>query len=193
MGKGDDFPASDFWDFSLEVYGRPAVAPACLALQERLGADVNMLLLCCWVGARGSGVVETAELEHALAVVQPWQDQVVARLRQVRRRLKAMSTPAPQGTVEAVRRRIAAVEIDAEHVEQLMIAAVVARAPDAGRPAARRLADAAENLKRFLAALGVAADAADVADLAALLAGAFPALDPAEVEARLNATLCGGG
>ena len=49
------FPPTPFWDFSLAVYGRPGVAPACLALQQRHGADVNLLLFCAWFGAAHRG------------------------------------------------------------------------------------------------------------------------------------------
>ena len=192
MAKGD-FPASEFWDFSLATYGRPGVASACIALQDRRGADVNLLLLCCWLGASGRGRVEADELDRALAVSRPWQEAVVAPLRRLRRRLKSRPAAAPGASVEAVRRGIAAAEIDAEHAEQLMIAAAVPRAPKNDRPASRRLADAAENVARYLAALGVAAAAADRADLATLLAGAFPALDRAEAAAHLTTTLCGRG
>lgn len=39
-----------FWRFSLAVYAAPGVADECLALQERCGIDVNILLFCAWVG-----------------------------------------------------------------------------------------------------------------------------------------------
>jgi uncharacterized protein (TIGR02444 family) len=39
-----------FWDFSVRTYGRPGVAEACLALQNRDGADVNMLMFAAWYG-----------------------------------------------------------------------------------------------------------------------------------------------
>ncbi len=42
----------DFWDFSLAIYRQPGVPEECLALQERLGADVNLLLLCAYLGAK---------------------------------------------------------------------------------------------------------------------------------------------
>ena len=45
-----DLPSSRFWDFSLEIYAKPGVAQACLALQDECGADVNLLLFCCWAG-----------------------------------------------------------------------------------------------------------------------------------------------
>ncbi|MCH8922491.1 MAG: DUF2390 domain-containing protein [Planctomycetes bacterium] len=40
---GDDgFPASEFWDFTIAHYGRAGLSAAVIALQDRLGADVNM-------------------------------------------------------------------------------------------------------------------------------------------------------
>jgi uncharacterized protein (TIGR02444 family) len=41
-----------FWRFSLAVYASDGVARECLALQEALKADVNLLLFCAWMGAR---------------------------------------------------------------------------------------------------------------------------------------------
>ncbi|MFQ5959052.1 MAG: TIGR02444 family protein, partial [Alphaproteobacteria bacterium] len=165
------------------------------ALQDRHGIDVNMLLFCCWAGASGYGTLDEDDFSRALAVARPWQEEIIAPLRQVRERLKAASPEAPEKTAEAVRQRVAAAEIDAEHVEQLMIAAMLTRAPGAERSSADDLGDAAVNLDRYLSAvadLGDVADAADLADLAAVLAGAFPTVDRAAVEARLAATLCGG-
>ena len=50
-----------FWDFSLKFYDQKNVATSCLALQEDVGADVNLLLYCCWVASQGAVVIETAE------------------------------------------------------------------------------------------------------------------------------------
>ena len=54
--------AASFWAFSLEFYARPGVAEACLALQDRHGLDVNILLLCCWLGWSGRGRLSPADL-----------------------------------------------------------------------------------------------------------------------------------
>ncbi len=185
----DDFPASEFWDFSLATYGRPGVAPGCLSLQDRRGVDVNIAMLCCWIGASGRGHLEAGDLEAILAVAKPWHDAVVVPLRGLRRHLKTRPAPPPEATVEAVRRRIATAELAAEHAEQLMIAAAVARVPDGARTAARRLADAVASLERYVTAIGVVTDAADRADLVALLAGAFPELDRADVEQTVIVTI----
>ncbi len=182
----DDFPASEFWDFSIATYGRPDVAPACLALQDRHGVDVNVLLLCCWTGASGRGRLDADDIRTTLAVARPWHDRVVVPLRGLRRDLKPPPAGTPPAAVEAVRRRIATAELAAEHAEQLMIAATVSRIPNDGRPATGRVADAAASVMTYLAAIGVADDAADRADLAAVLAGAFPDLDQAVVAAQLE-------
>ena len=47
------WPQCAFWDYSLKTYNRPHVGKACLRLQEEAGADVNLVLLCLWLAARG--------------------------------------------------------------------------------------------------------------------------------------------
>src|SRR5262249_40267230 len=56
-----DLQTLNFWNFSLKVYGRPGVAAACIALQDGLGLDVNLLLYCCWHG-RARRRLEAADL-----------------------------------------------------------------------------------------------------------------------------------
>ncbi len=171
---GDDgFPASEFWDFTIAHYGRAGLSPAVIALQDRLGVDVNMLLLCCWAGSTGRGALAADDIESALAVARPWQAEVVEPLRTVRRHLKPPPAAAPDRPAEALRRRILGCEIDGEHVAQLMMEATVIRAPDAGRAAGDRLADTAAGLGQYFAALGAAVGDADRADLAALLGAVF--------------------
>src|SRR5947209_1662319 len=40
-----------FWRFSLALYARPGIAEALIALQERAGYDVNLVLFALWAGA----------------------------------------------------------------------------------------------------------------------------------------------
>ena len=82
----------NFWSFSLQVYGKPGVAEACIALQDGLGLDVNLLLYCCWHG-RAHRKLDEAALRHAMAAVEGWQREVVQPLRAVRRRLKSGVPP----------------------------------------------------------------------------------------------------
>ncbi|HLI13540.1 MAG TPA: TIGR02444 family protein [Alphaproteobacteria bacterium] len=170
------FPSCEFWDYSLELYGREGVAAACLALQERRGADVNLLLFCCWHGASGRGSIDGAALERAQKLVGSWHGEVVRGLRAVRTRLKREPGPAPVELAASLRKRIGAVEIEAEHIEQLLLFSLAAPAAAAPQPSAIRAGHVAGNMRRYLEALAGAVDEADRDALAAVLAGAFPEL-----------------
>ena len=182
----DGFPASEFWEFTIAHYGREGLSPAVIALQDRLGVDVNMLLLCCWAGSTGRGPLAAVDIDRALAVARPWQAEVVERLRAARRHLKPPPAAAPEGPAEALRRRILGCEIDGEHVAQLMMEATVTRAPDAGRAVGDRLAETAGGLGLYLAALGIVVGAADRVDLATLLGAVFEDVDADAVAAAIN-------
>src|SRR3954451_355651 len=75
-----------FWRFSLALYARPGVAEALIALQDRAGLDVNLILFGLWAGARhgrnleGEGFAAAAE---AVAVASG----VVRDIRALRRQL----------------------------------------------------------------------------------------------------------
>ena len=122
------FPDHPFWDFSLAAYGGDGVADACIALQEAHGADVNILLFCAWAGCNGVRLDRT-RIEAACSAVAAWHGEVVRPLRAVRRRLKsAVDGRAPADPQSAdlqsdLRARVQQIEIDAEHIEQLRLAA----------------------------------------------------------------------
>lgn len=109
--------AGAFWAWSLEIYARPGIAEACLALQDQRGVDVNLLLLGLWLATRG----RTLPPETAAAVADEaatWQREVVRPLRGVRRSLKGrQGDPA----VAALRREVAAVELAAERLAQIAL------------------------------------------------------------------------
>ena len=108
-------PPNPFWDYALALYAAPGVEQACIGLQDRRGADVNLLLFCCWAGHR-SQFLSAAELDRMLAASQAWQAQVVGPLRQVRRDLKQGDWASP--AVAALREEIKALERQAERIEQ---------------------------------------------------------------------------
>ncbi len=139
------------WRFSLGLYRRGGVEQACLGLQEACGADVNLLLFCCWMGARGRPLNKRS-LRRAIAATKPWQEEVVQPLRRARRALKKSSVALPEPWRIHLRRNVFCLELDAEYVEQLLLARLAARIPP---PARRRdpLA-AAANLERYLSLLG---------------------------------------
>jgi len=176
-----DFPRHDFWDFSLRIYGRDGVAEACLGLQERHGADVNVVLFGLWLGASGRGALLEAELGQVLGAVEVWQARAVRHLRALRRWLKGDLGPAPRELGAQLREAVAGLELDAEHIEQLMLAGALARVPQPGLEAAARAAHAAASLAAYLAALEASPNQSDRHAAALLLGAAFPELAAAEL------------
>jgi len=162
-------PADAFWRYSLALYGAPGVASACLALQERHGVDVNLLLLCCWLGSRGIRLDQRA-VGRLLGAAKPWHDHAVRPLRAVRQRLKQPLGAVPREAAEALRQRVKALELEAERLEQTALAETAPSAPSAEPgPAA-----IAANLAQWARTGGFAWEEWDIDELAALLAAAFP-------------------
>jgi len=122
--SAEDAVAGDaFWRFSLAFYARPGVAEALIALQDRAGSDVNLVLFALWLGVyrcRRLGPAELADAEAAIATINT---AAVEPLRRLRRRLR--------GTVDrdlaALRRRVAGLELAAERRVQYQLAAQFSR------------------------------------------------------------------
>ena len=149
---GADQAAGDnpFWDYSLRLYGQPGVAEACLTLQDRAGADVNLLLFCCYAGSRGQ-ILDEGRLDRLQKIAGDWNERVVVPLRAARRWLK---TRAEQDQAAGrLRDEIKALELQAERQEQDRIHAEM---PLPELDTAENAV--AENLQRYLKRLGVAGD-----------------------------------
>jgi uncharacterized protein (TIGR02444 family) len=162
-----DFNDHPLWKFSLAVYGAPGVSAACLDLQERRGADVNLVLYAGFVGASGRGRLSAAALAACQALVAPWSRTVVQPLRGVRRALKGGLDGLPGEPAAALRRAVQAAELEAERIEQMALAARLGDAGDSSDAAVRR-ADALANMAAYLAGLPAPDAAADAAALAVI-------------------------
>jgi uncharacterized protein (TIGR02444 family) len=107
---------NEFWRFSLAVYKPAEVAAECLALQEAIGLDVNLLLFCAWLGTRAI-VLSRSDIEAASRIVAGWHNSVVRPLRGVRRHIKTQYGDA----FENLRSRVKDNELQAEQTEQAML------------------------------------------------------------------------
>jgi len=165
------FPPTPFWDFSLAVYGRPGVAPACLALQERHGADVNLLLFGAWIGSAGHGRLTVDDFSDLDRLVADWHRRVVRHLRALRVGLRGGLEPVPGELAEEVRRRVQKVELDAEHAEQIVLGEWAKGRPTIEVGPEQALADAAANMAAYVATLTPQPGDGDGADIDAVLAG----------------------
>lgn len=110
-----------FWDWSLECYDRPAVASACLRLQDQHGLNINICLWCCWLAEEGR--TAGPAIEQAINALKSWNGEITAAIRDIRRKLK------DQPRAGALYRSVLACELDAEQVEQDILFELAADLP----------------------------------------------------------------
>ncbi len=113
---------ADHWQFSLAVYTQEDVAGHCLALQDRIGLDVNMLLMMLWAASRWGHAPTTEQIAQADSLVQDWREEVILPLRKLRTRLKTGPAPAPDAITNELRENIKRLELEAERTEQDVLA-----------------------------------------------------------------------
>ena len=102
----------DLWNFALELYAKPGVEKACLALQDS-GSDVCLLLTGAWLQRRGVRCLN----ERLIAlrnVAAPWQREVLAPLRQTRSDWRASA--AQDAELASLRKEVKRLELEAERV-----------------------------------------------------------------------------
>jgi len=111
-----------FWDFSLSLYRKPGVADACLFVQDRYGLNVNLVLFCVWIADSGHGSLSVENVAAAVRRIMDWEQQVVRPLREIRRSSRHESLGVPEFLLETFQSQIETTELEAEHVEQLVLA-----------------------------------------------------------------------
>jgi uncharacterized protein (TIGR02444 family) len=147
----NDAPSA-FWDFSLRFYAKPGVPAACLELQDRGGADVNVVLFLLYLARRGRRIsqADAAALDGAVA---EWREQVVRPLRTARRHLKTVGLPFAGEPAAQLRNDIKRHELAAERIQQL---ALEQQFPCAtfGEAADSAIAAASANLEAYATHIG---------------------------------------
>jgi uncharacterized protein (TIGR02444 family) len=134
-----------FWRFSLAFYERPGVADALIALQDRDGFDVNLVLFALWLGISGHGPLDGDALAAAELAAATLQSEIVEPLRSLRRKLRHH----PDGDVQHLRDGVKALEIAAEKLVQERLARL-ARSEGARTGLEGRRATAHANLALYL-------------------------------------------
>lgn len=163
-----------FWTYSLAAYAQDGVAAECLALQDRAGLDVNLLLLCCWHGTRGTRIDE-GDMRRAIKIAEDWTGPVVAPIRAVRRHLKPL---AGDPDIAALRKQAAALELAAERIQQARLFAETGALPEGSDGPGRA---AAANLCLYLSLARPDADRPIQDSLLKLLRAAFPDASEADI------------
>ena len=106
--------------------------------------------------------LDLQRLRSAMGRVAGWQSQVIAPVRAARRALRQQHDAGAAALGLPFRRRLAAIELDLERVEQCLLAELAAQWP---RPTGAAPSAAAANLERYLALLAPARAAQDLAHL----------------------------
>jgi uncharacterized protein (TIGR02444 family) len=165
-----------FLNFAVRTYGCEGIPEACLALQNERGADVNVLLFCCWMGAtRGEFEIET--LDKVLEFSRVWADRVVRPLRSVRIWMKNQGCSAPDIPVERcmkLRERIKKVELGAELMQEIVMESLVDTIPEVTLSVAEQARTAMLNLRCYCEAEGIDWDHETQMHLDAILRVAIP-------------------
>ena len=153
-----------FWRFSLTVYGEESVQEVSLRAQDSFGADVNLMLLCCWVGFSGVRLDEKG-VRRLDRLVDGWRREVIGPVRDVRRRLAdAVGPMAPQVT-KAFRETVKGAELQAEQIQQAVLFRALETLPGRDARQAERSGVARMNLTVYLRDIRGIDDAAVLRDL----------------------------
>ena len=117
MTEAETKATTPFWRFSLNFYRQAGVSDACIALQDGLGIDVNLLLFLLWLASEHREL-SPEEVRKFDDQVRSWRELTIVPIRDTRRKLKGAATLVETGRQEAFRNKVKAVELEAEQLQQ---------------------------------------------------------------------------
>jgi len=166
----------NFWEFSVHTYGLSGVSDACLTLQNRYGADVNMLLYCCWAG-RVFGKLDDESFQRASRFSRSWASNVVSPMRSVRTWMKLDSIErksVPPSMHAELRNKVKSIELEAEKLQQRVLESSLPKIPDGQ---VRNQPDcAAANLRRYCQSEAIPVETPSAELLAIILTASMPSI-----------------
>ena len=178
----------DFWSYSLDVYSRSGVASACLALQNDLDVDVNVLLYCCWHGTT-RGAISDRNFDAVRIFTTKWSSALVGPLRSARSWLKIEGCDQkeiPREDCETLRQRIKEAELECERLQQIAMEHLSPPPDKRLQPVSKQANASLQNIATYLEALGANVSGESCAHLVAILSGIFPGIDSSELEDRIR-------
>lgn len=114
-----EFPNSNFWNYSSQIWTLPEVESICLELQNTYDADVNILLYCCWVGDKNLSLNDD-DMQVLLDTIKPWQT-MLKPLRDSREMMQKQLIAMPTHLVDKTINNMNQMELNAEHLAQLAL------------------------------------------------------------------------
>jgi uncharacterized protein (TIGR02444 family) len=168
-----------FWDFSVRTYRTSGVSEACLSLQNDQGADVNMLLYCCWVGA-AVGSFDDELFSRASKYSARWAANVVIPLREARSWMKhtgCTAEPTPTEDCMQLREQVKSVEFAAEKMQEEVLESMVSVDRTRDERPKQIVEDVAANLMLYLEGLDIQPAIEVRNKLSVIVCAAFPDFD----------------
>jgi uncharacterized protein (TIGR02444 family) len=177
-----------FWDFSVRTYRTSGVSDACLSLQNDYGADVNMLLYSCWIGA-AIGAFDDELFDRTSKFSTTWAENIVIPLREARTWMKHTgcgSDPVPTEKCMQLRDEVKSVEFAAEKMQQEVLEKLTP--VDQTRSVTRDQigADVVTNLMLYLGFVDIQPTTEVREKLSVIVCAAFPQLDEDVVSKALE-------
>jgi len=114
-----NFPNSEFWNYSSQIWKLPDVENICLELQNNYDINVNLILYCCWVGDKNLNLNDD-DLQILLDTIQPWQT-MIKPLRDSRKMMQQQLIAMPANMLDQTIENISEMELNAEHMSQLAL------------------------------------------------------------------------
>lgn len=146
--------SAELWQFSLTTYARAGVANHCLYLQDRWGANINIILWLAWL-ARRNLQVDAQTITRAENRIAHWHENLVEPVRQLRRTLRAQACAhsademdVERELMDATYQQFKRAELHAEQVEQALLAGLGVGVQNGAPPSGA-------NLTLYLGSLGV--------------------------------------
>ncbi len=157
-------------------------------MQNDHGADVNMLLYCCWVGA-AVGVFDDELFNRASEYSARWSENVVIPLREARTWMKHTGCtvePTPTEDCMQLREEVKSVEFAAEKMQQEALESLASVEKSRATTADQLISDVAANLKLYLETIGIQLSADVRRKVAEIVHAAFPGADEPAVSKALE-------
>ena len=108
--------AAQLWQFSLALY--PKVKSLCLQWQDELGANVNLLLLLCYLEQQQLSLTST-ELQQLAAALNDFNTQFTQPLRALRQNSATAQLSAAQQ--QTLKQSLLHAELELEKLEQQLL------------------------------------------------------------------------
>lgn len=166
-----DLPSHPFWEFSLAVYPQTAVKQGCLALQERIGMNVNIILFICWLAKTGRGRLQQNDFIKIAGLLNRWHLSITQCLRHMRRLIAKAFIPEK---IQACKQIIFTNELAAEQIEQLMLANYFAQLVATQRTTLQKVTDSIASITTYARSLGIAYTEQDLQAIQQILMHIFP-------------------